>query len=405
MNRYRTLLAAPKFREFFGALLGNNLGTWCVIASLPILVADRFGAGMALVLTLGMRILPKIVLAPLAGFLFSRFGAARVAGSALLLQAGLTTLVPLCPSLWLLQVLMAATGTLDLFVMPGLLSLRVPVTPPGLAMEVNTLCSVADRGAKVIGPALGGLAMLAGAEPAFAGFAILIAASSVMVMRLRADADMSTRRSQGATIGGLWRLVRTDRQLAGLMIAGLTYMVMLGGLRPFLFWANRDWYGGQDSAWTGLLSAQGAGALIGAVVSALFAHRLMRHMSAFRLSMLTGVLEGLFHLLLLTAGTSAQAMAVLAVAGIPEIVSTAAWFTTLQARVTAAQQTLFFTALAPLWDLCFALGIASAGLHAQGVLSLSAYWAFVSLCATLPIVPFVFLSERGGVGRPEAALR
>ncbi|MFL5285381.1 MAG: hypothetical protein ACJ8AW_31485 [Rhodopila sp.] len=67
MRRYRSLLAAGPFRAFFLALLCNNLGNWCVIASLPILVADRFGAGMALVLTLGMRILPKIVLAPVAG--------------------------------------------------------------------------------------------------------------------------------------------------------------------------------------------------------------------------------------------------------------------------------------------------------------------------------------------------
>ncbi|MFL5285380.1 MAG: hypothetical protein ACJ8AW_31480 [Rhodopila sp.] len=307
----------------------------------------------------------------------------------MLAQAGLTVLVPFCPDLWVLEVLMAVTGTLDLFTMPSLLSLRVPVTPPGLAMEVNTLCSVADRSAKVVGPVVGGLAILGGYVPAFAGFAALNALAAVQVLRLRVEA---AERDDG-TLRDFIRIIRTDRQVLGLSIAGLTYMVMLGGLRPFLFWANRDWYGGLDTAWTGLLSAQGAGALIGAIVSALFAHRLMRHVSAFTLSMVTGILEGAFHLLLLAAQTSFQAILVLAAAGIPEIVSTVAWFTALQGRISGPRQALFFTFLAPLWDLFYALGIASAGLHAEGVLSLSAYWAVVSLIATLPLIPFLLPAQ------------
>ena len=49
--------------------------------------------------------------------------------------------------------------------------------------------------------------------------------------------------------------------------------------------------GGVDTAWTGLLVAQGVGALIGAVASAVFVPRLLRGMSPYRL-MITGVLEG-----------------------------------------------------------------------------------------------------------------
>jgi hypothetical protein len=67
--------------------------------------------------------------------------------------------LPWAGSLALLQALIAAIGTLDLFVMPGLLALRGPVTPPGREMTGNTLYSVADRAAKVVGPALGGMAI------------------------------------------------------------------------------------------------------------------------------------------------------------------------------------------------------------------------------------------------------
>jgi len=320
MNDYRALLAAPRFRGLLLALLCNGLGTWCVIASLPLLVADRFGTGMALVLSLGLRILPKALLAPFAEMLLRRFGAARIASNALVPLAVLTALLPLCHSLWLLQALVAATGTLDVFITPGLLSLRGPDMPEGLEMVGNTLCSAANRAAQVMGPALGGLAVMIGFGPAFLGFAILIALSALPIARLHLPLPGSgTHHHRGMLRDAIW-ILRTDRQVLGLTVAALTYMVLLGGMRPFLFWANHDWYGGDELAWTGLLSAQGIGALCGAIVSALFARRLMGFISPYRLAMITGVLEGSMHLLLLTAQTSLQATTIVLLAGVPEIV-------------------------------------------------------------------------------------
>ena len=394
MTDYRALLAAPRFRAFWLALLCDNLGSWCVIATLPILVAERFGAGMVLVLSLGLRIIPKVVLAPAAGGLLRRFGAARTASTAMLAMAVLTAVLPWCGNLVLLQVVIGAIGTLDLFIMPGLMSLRGVVTPSGLEMAGNTMCSVADRAGKVVGPGLGGLAVAAGFGPAFAGFGVLIALAAIPVSRLSIPIEASATRAQTGSLIGFLRIIRTDRQVAGLLVAGVTYMIMLGGLRPFLFWANRDWFGASDTAWTGLLVAQGAGALIGALASAMFVSRLLRGMSAYTLTMVTGLMEGAFHLLLLFAQTSTQAIVILALAGIPEIISTAAWFTALQARLAPSQQGLFFTFVAPLWDMFFAVGIASAALHAQGLLSLSAYWALVSLSATLPMIPLLAMSRR-----------
>ena len=389
MNDYAALLRAPRFRAFWLALVCNNLGNWCVIATLPILVAQRYGAGLVLVLSLGLRIVPKVVLAPLAGGLLRRFGAARLASTGILAMAALTALLPWCDNLILLQAVIGTIGTLDLFILPGLLSLRGPVTPPGREMAGNTLCSVAGQAAKVVGPALGGVAVTAGLAPAFAGFALLIALSAIPVFSLAVPADLPERRGQAGSLSRFLRMIRTDRQIAGLLIESVTYMVMLGGLRPFLFWANRDWYGASDSAWTGLLVAQGAGALIGAVASALFVSRLLRRMSAYTLTMLTGIIEGTFHLPLLVATTSTQAIVILALAGIPEIISTASWFTAMQARLAPAEQALFFTFAAPLWDMFFAVGIASAALHAEGIVSLSSYWALVSLTATLPLIPLL----------------
>src|SRR4051812_45854332 len=278
MNEWRTLLAASRFRAFWLALLCDNLGSWCVIAAMPILVADRFGAGLVLVASLALRILLKLVLAPVAAGLMRRVGPARLVSTAMLLMAGLSAALPWCRDLTLLEVLIAAIGALDLFIIPGLLTLRAPVTPPGLEMAGNTLCSMADRAAKVAGPALGGLAVLAGFGPAFAGFGLLIALAALPIGRLPATAPVAADAPRCGSLRAFLQAVRTDREIGGLMIASLTYLVMLGGLRPFLFWANSAWYGASGTAWTALLAAQGAGALVGAVVSALCVPALLRRM-------------------------------------------------------------------------------------------------------------------------------
>ena len=401
MHDYLTLLRTQRFRAYWLAMICFNLGSWGVIATLPILVAERYGAGMVLVLSLGLRVLPKVVLAPLAGRMQRRFGPVRIASAAMLASGCLTVVLPWCPNLGLLQALIGVIGTLDLFIVPSLMTLRGPVTPDGLAMAGNTLCSVADRIGKIVGPALGGLLVLAGFGPAFAGFSLMIALSAVPIAAV--SVPVAPPGTPTGSMASFLRMIRGDRQVIGLLICAVTYMVLLGGLRPFLFWANRDWYGASDSAWTGLLTAQGVGALIGALVSALLVPRLLRGMSAYKLAMITGALEGAVHLLLLAATTSAQAIAILTIGGIPEIIATASWFTAMQARLAPSQQALFFTFTAPLWDLFFAVGIASAGLHADGLLSLSAYWTVVCLIATLPLLPLVNIRQGPGATSPREA--
>lgn len=398
MHEWKALLATRPFRAFWLALLANNLGNWCVIATLPILVASRFGAGEELVLSLGLRVLPKIVLAPFAGDLLRRLGATVISGRSLAGLGVLTTLLPWCDSFLTLQILIAAIGTLDVFIMPGILSLRGPVTPPGLEMAGNTLCSVADRLAKFAGPALGGVVLLAGFEPGFLIFGAANLFAGVAVGRLPV---MEAENGPPAT-GWQWarlpldflRMLRADPVLVGLLVAAVTYMVMLGGLRPFLFWANRDWYGAVDTAWTGLLAAQGGGALIGALLAALFSARLLRWCGAYRLTLLSGMVEGGLMLTLVFAANSLQAMVILAFASMPELISTATWFTAFQRRLTPRQQAIFFSFAAPLWDVAYMTGVGFGWFYTAGLVPLWGYWAAITLSATVPLLPLMLVRAR-----------
>ena len=109
-------------------------------------------------------------------------------------------------------------------------------------------------------------------------------------------------------------------------------------------------------------------------------------------------MEGLCHLLLLLspAGPAGAgfAMVVLALAGIPEVVSTTTWFTVMQQRLSPERQGLFLAFSAPMWDCAYAVGVMSAGLHAGGMLSLTPWWAVLALIATLPILPLLVLDAR-----------
>ena len=405
MTDWRTLSALPRFRALWLALFCVNLGSWCVMAALPILVASRFGAGSALVLSLGWRILPKLVLAPVSGVLLRRFGAPLVASLALTGEALLTAALPWCEDFVLLQAVIAGIGALDVFIMPGLLSLRGTVTPKGLELAGNSLCSMADRLGKTVGPAIGGAAVLAGFGPSFLGFGVAIALAAVPVARLprpKPEPGAFSARLRDLP-GEFWAMLRGDRMLAGLLVCAVSYMIMLGGLRPFLFWANRDWFGAADTAWTGLMTAQGMGAIIGALTAGLCNRALLRHASAYTLTMITGILEGFFHMLLLFSTEPWVAMLILVLAGIPELISTATWFTAMQQRLSPERQGIFFTFSAPLWDCAHAVGVMSAGLHAGGMLGLAPWWALLSLASTLPIVPVLIWHAWRGEARVQRA--
>jgi hypothetical protein len=281
-----------------------------------------------------------------------------------------------------------------------MMALRGTVTPDGFELAGNSLCSMADRIGKTIGPAIGGIAVTAGFVPAFFGFAIAIGVAAVPVAGLpRARPDPASRGwSFVALPGEFWRMLCGDRVLVGLLVCAVTYMVMLGGLRPFLFWANREWFGSTDTAWTGLMAAQGAGAVIGALVAGTFNRALLRRASAYTLTLVAGVIEGLGHLLLVfcpigAAGTWV-AMAILAVTGIPEVIATATWFTVMQQRLSPERQGLFLAFTSPMWDCAYTVGVLSAGLHAGAMLDLAPWWIVLSLVATLPILPLIAWDAR-----------
>jgi hypothetical protein len=399
MKDWKTLLATKAFRGFCLALVCYDLGTWCVIATLPILIAERFDAAGALVLGLGIRILPRIALAPLAGAVLQRVRAGRVAVWGMGATGLLTALLPWCAEFVTLQLVILAIGMLDVFVMPALLTLRTPVTPRGLELAGNTLFFSADRLAKFAGPATGGLMVTMGLAAAFAAFAALMILAAGALACIPAP-DRTGPSEATSTRTGVLRdfvtMLRSDPVLGGLLICAVPYMVTFGGTRPFLFWANAEWFGASDRAWPLLLAAQGVGAVVGALVSGVSGRVLQRAMSTYELMLVTSLFEGLLHVALLFATDVSTAVLMLILGGIPETLAYVTYFTCVQERLPQHRQAVFYALQQPLLDAANLLGVASAALHADGMLALGAWWALLSLFSTLPVLVLLGLHLKAG---------
>jgi predicted MFS family arabinose efflux permease len=398
MHDYITLLSTRGLRRFWLGLALDHLGTWATLAALPILVAERFGIGTELVASIGIRLLPRILLAPFAGALLRRRGARPVAAVSIAAVGALTILPPWCESFLLLQVVILLTGTLDVVAMPALHLMRAELTPRGLELPGNTLFQSAGQLAKLLGPLVGGLAAATlGATAAFAlfGGAMLFAALVIALSGARGATTSESVRPL-AVIAEFRDTLRRDPLVASTLLLAVLYLVMLGGMRPFLFWANAEWYGGAPAAWTALLAAQGLGSLIGALLCGALARGLQRQMSVYELSLVFSLIEGGSHFILLLAGTATQAVGILLAGSVFEMVANVAYFTLIQQRLSQARQASFYALSTPLFDLAFALGVVSAGAHAVGALSLAEFWFALSLFSTLPAAVLLALHLRAG---------
>lgn len=397
MQDWKTLLATKAFRGFCLALVCYDLGTWCVIAMLPVLIAERFDTADALVLGLAIRILPRIALAPLAAAVLQRVRASKVAAWGIGTTGLLTAILPWCAELATLQLAILVIGILDVFVMPALLTLRTPATPRGLELAGNTLFFSVDRMAKFAGPAIGGLMSTMGVDAAFAAFAVLMilaacALACVPVMD-RIEPGEATSAKTGM-LRDFLTMLRRDRVLAGLLVCAVPYMIAFGGMRPFLFWANTEWFGASDRGWTLLLAAQGIGAMVGALLSGVSGRVLQRAISMYELMLVTSLFEGLLHVALLFASNRNTAVVILVLGGVPETLAYATYFTCVQERLPQHRQAVFYALQQPLLDAANLFGVASAMLHAEGTLALGAWWALLSLCSTLPALALLGLHLR-----------
>jgi MFS family permease len=271
--RYKT------YRLYFFAQLISMSGTWMESVALGWLVLELTGSAMDLGITVALQFTPVLVLGPWAGLIADRMDKRRllfftqVAAAVFALCLGLLTLTG-AVSVWVVWVLAVLTGTATALDSPARQTFIVEMVGRHDLANAVGLNNVIVNASRLIGPAIAG-ALIARVNVASC-FLVNAASFLAMVAALLAmrpeelQRSAPVRRARRQVRQGLayaWRTV--DLRVPLLMMAavstlGYNFSVLLPVLAKEVFGRGGGTYG----AFT---AAMGAGALIGALVTAALA--------------------------------------------------------------------------------------------------------------------------------------
>ena len=268
-------LAVPNYRRYFTGQIVSLSGNWMQMVAEVWLILSLTGSGIAVGATTALQFLPILLFGAWGGVLADRFPKrsllmvtqALMALPAVVLLAVVGTGV-VAP--WMVFALVFVRGTINAVDNPTRQSFAIEMVGPDRVVNAVSLNSVLIHSARLIGPTLAGLLIVtAGVEPCFALNALTFAAMIVALWRMEpADLDVPPRlvREPGAVRSGLRYVLRTPELAVplGLMALvgtlGLNFQVTLPLLARFSF-------EGGPSAYAALVSAMGAGSVVGALLT------------------------------------------------------------------------------------------------------------------------------------------
>ncbi len=277
---FRSLRRHRNYRIFFSGQLVSLAGTWMQNVALAWLVIELSGSPLAIGALAFWRFVPFTIFGLVAGVVADRIDsrklvmATQAAAMVISIALAVVTLTDTA-TLPIVYVLAALGGVALAFDAPGRQSLTFQMVGPRELPNAVALNSGLFNGSRVIGPAIAGLVIAAvGTGACFVLNAVSFLAVLTALAFVRDDELHPVAKDRSATIiGGLRRATSyawNDRQLR--LILGVVTVVATVGfnfhvLVPLL--AADTLHVGPEGF--GLLSASfGAGALVGALVTATF---------------------------------------------------------------------------------------------------------------------------------------
>ena len=139
------MLAIPAFRRLWLAQLGSQLGEAIALVAMPLLVYGLTGSAELLSLIFILQLLPRVVLAPIAGMLADRLDRRRIILGADLTRAGLVALLPFTDGAWQIALLAMLVAVGNALARPAELAAVPMVVAPGQLVPALSVSQVAGQ--------------------------------------------------------------------------------------------------------------------------------------------------------------------------------------------------------------------------------------------------------------------
>ena len=296
-SRHLKSLSYDDFRTLWIAGMSAGAAAWALIVARGWLIFELTDSSLWVGIVTFAAMIPRVLVTPFTGYLSDRFDRRSVlaamftlnlANNLVLAALVLTNTI----EIWHLVVLSLLNGSARAAQMPASQALIPNLVPRHLLLNAIALNQAAQHGSRLVGPAfitpLLATTRLEGAFLLCAGF---YAISVVQTLRIRTASTGVIDESQGFIgnmVAGLVYVYRTPTLLAIMMLAlfhcGLT--MSFESMLPVL---SREQLGAEGAAFSYLMMAVGAGALVTVVAMA----GVNNEVTKGRLFLQLGVLSGL----------------------------------------------------------------------------------------------------------------
>ena len=342
-NRNFTLL-------WVGGLI-SQIGDWALFIGLPMYVFRLTGSTLATSGAFLSEIVPSLVLGTVAGVFVDRWDRRKtIIVANVFLTAGLLPLLAVRSSgdIWIVYAVAFAQAITSQFLVPAWNALLPLVVGPDDLVSANSLRSLNSNVARLVGPAIGGLASAAGSLSAAAlidsGSFLVVALMTVAVTGIVTSPRTAPVDQAGALrsffrelIEGL-AVVRESRTVA--VLAGSFIITSLGeGVFGVMFvvWVRQVMHGGSlQLGW--FMSAQAIGGILGGLAVA----HLGRRLPPVPILGLCSIVFGLMDILLFTYPLFLHGIAlglgIIIIVGFPAAAVGATWNSLLQMGVDDARR-------------------------------------------------------------------
>jgi MFS family permease len=234
---FRDVLAIPAFRRLWLTQLGSQLGEAIALVAMPLLVYDLTGSAELLSLIFVIQLLPRVVLAPIAGMLADRLDRRRIILGADLARAGLAALLPFTDRTWQIAFVAMLVAIGSAMARPAELAAVPMVVPAGQLVPALSISQVAASVVRIVGPALAAAVIsVTGPRPAFGLQSLCFLLSAVFIFGVvlpkgdrpeTATRFMETVRRE--IVDGL-RVVRDNPIVRGITAVEMLWQLVTAGL-------------------------------------------------------------------------------------------------------------------------------------------------------------------------------